>query len=92
MQTGRIAVFTSISMFIFYFSNDLVYWLYSFKQWTISVQVPQMIKSRKEQEKHWLTQKRYQQIKWAGVAVIFVIVTIYAVLREILWRDFKYKD
>lgn len=86
MDTDGIAAFTSISMFLFYFSNDIVYWLYSFKQWTISVQVPQIIKSKKNnQDKHWLTPKLYQQIKWAGVALIFVIVTTYAILRYILW-------
>jgi 4-hydroxybenzoate polyprenyltransferase len=35
-----VAVMTSLGASMFYFSNNLVYWLYSFKQWAISIQVP----------------------------------------------------
>ena len=35
-----VALMGSLFTSLFYFSNNLVYWLYSFKQWAISIQVP----------------------------------------------------
>ena len=75
-------------MFIFYFTNNVLYWLYSFKQWAISVQVPKLVSSKKQEgNEQWLTPKRYTAIKWIGVAVIFLIVGAFASLRYILWKD-----
>jgi len=75
-------------MFIFYLTNNVLYWLYSFKQWAISVQVPKLVSSKKQEgNEQWLTPKRYTAIKWIGVAVIFLIVGAFASLRYILWKD-----
>jgi hypothetical protein len=34
---------SSLSIFMFYLANNLLYWLYCLKQWIISVQFPQMM-------------------------------------------------
>lgn len=77
------AVLTGVGVFLFYFSNNLVYWLYSLKQWAISVQVPKLI----SEQAVWLTPRKYNDIKTAGIVVDFVVVAASAVSRFFLWRD-----
>lgn len=65
------AAYIASSYFLFHFSNNLIYWLYSFKQWSISVQVPALMNKPQE---IWLTPTRYRQIKWAGIAVNAAVI------------------
>jgi hypothetical protein len=42
-NTQFLAIGTSAAGVLFYFNNSLVYWLYSFTQWTISIEVPRKL-------------------------------------------------
>ena len=37
------AIMYSISVFLFYFISNLIYWLFGFKYWVISIEVPKSI-------------------------------------------------
>jgi uncharacterized membrane protein len=45
-----IASMIAVTAFLFYFCNNLLYWLYSLKQWTISIEVPRQINRLTEED------------------------------------------
>ena len=35
-----------LSIFLFYFVSNLIYWLFGFKYWVISIEIPQLISNQ----------------------------------------------
>ena len=81
-----VAALTSVSIFLFYFANNSVYWLYGYKQWVISVYVPQVAKLSNSKSK--ITQRKYNIINMAGLGVIFAVSALMAVFRYFLITQF----
>jgi len=50
--------------------NNLIYWLYGFKYWIISIEVPDAYKKR---ERCKLSKNSYKLISWTGVFVNFAL-------------------
>lgn len=75
-------------MFIFYFSNNLVYWLYSLKQWTISIEVPRQINRLTEEDLGiHISEGCYRSLKWTGIACSFLVASLLAFFRYKLCID-----
>lgn len=76
-----------IFAFLFYFSNNLLYWLYSLKQWTISIEVPRQIS--KEPKGLHISQKCYNILKWVGIAANFTVALLLGFFRYQLCLDYS---
>lgn len=57
----------SIFITVFYFSNTLVWWLYGFKQWQISIEVPNQL--NKNANGLRISSSCFEIIKWIGIAI-----------------------
>lgn len=67
----------TICIFLFYFTSNLMYWLFGFKYWVISIEVPHLIEAQKEgsdgqPRKRICTEKRYEVVNWIGILVNFI--------------------
>jgi len=67
----------AIAVFLFYFNNTMYCWLYSLKQWTISIEVPRklQLESDPQETGFHMSKQRYNVIKWTGILVILALVT-----------------
>ena len=67
------AIITSISIFLNYFVGNLMYWLYGFKYWVISIEIPGLIAAsnfdRKEKHKKICSEARYRTLGWVGILI-----------------------
>ena len=76
-----IAAGMAVSAFLFYFCNNLLYWLYSLKQWTISIEVPRQISKLTEEDPGiTVSQNCYKSLKWIGIlanASVSILIAIY---------------
>lgn len=72
-------------MFItsFYFCNTLVWWLYGFKQWVISIEVPRQLKGEGDNSFH-VNQKTYNIIKWIGIVINATVCIPLGIFRYIV--------
>jgi hypothetical protein len=78
----------AVSAFCFYFLNNLLYWLYSLKQWTISIEVPRQINRHSEEEPGiQVSQGCYRLLKWLGITCNFIVAILLAVYRYKLCMD-----
>lgn len=58
------------SIFFFFYMNNLIYWLYGFKYWVISIEVPGAYTKR---DRCKLPETSYKLISWTGVVVNFAL-------------------
>ena len=63
----------AISIFLFYFTSNLIYWIFGFKYWVISIEVPRLIAESKEgpqsNHKSICTEARYKALNWIGILI-----------------------
>lgn len=63
----------SITVFLFYFLSNLIYWLFGFKYWVISIEVPRSIAAKKkwrdEKDKSICTEAGYEILNWLGIII-----------------------
>lgn len=80
-------------MFItsFYFSNTLVWWLYGFKQWVISIEVPRQLKSE-GRSSFKVNQKSYNIIKWTGIGINAALCIPLGIFRYIVIIELAQDD
>ena len=69
-HTESTALFVSISIFLFFFLNNLIYWLYGFKYWVMSIEVPQ---TYNKERKCRCSERMYNVIKWVGIILNFAL-------------------
>ena len=66
---------------MFYFTSNLMYWLFGFKYWVISIEIPNMIEAAKEdgkQQKRICSETRYKVLNWLGILVNFAVCAVLA--------------
>lgn len=71
----------TICLFMFYFTSNLMYWLFGFKYWVISIEIPNVIEAAKEggkQQKRICTETRYKVFNWLGILVNFAVCAVLA--------------
>lgn len=73
-----------------YLPNTLICWLYSLKQWAISIEIPRQL-SQNEESFH-LTQKCYNYMKWTGVGLAVVVTFFMDLYRCKLVHDLANAD
>jgi len=61
-----IALGVGTSIFFYFYMNNLIYWLYGFKFWIISIEVPEAYNKR---DRCKLSKNCYKLISWTGVIV-----------------------
>ena len=73
MHTTTETMMYSINVFIFYFTGNLMYWMFGFKYWVISVEVPRLIDASKEgkeaKHKSFCSEASYNALNWVGIIV-----------------------
>jgi hypothetical protein len=78
-------VFIFVGIFFFYFTSNLMYWLFGFKYWVMAIEVPLLIENQQEQQrdldetreivhiKRFWTERRYNVLNWIGTAINLLI-------------------
>lgn len=88
----------SVTIFLFYFVSNLMYWLFGFKYWVISIEIPDLIEQQmtqteeidetsadeKQEKKKFWTETRYNMLNAIGIAVNFVVIAYLAWERGLL--------
>ena len=63
----------SVSVFLFYFVSNLMYWMFGFKYWVISIEVPRLIASTKDgtegNHKSICSEAGYEALNWVGITI-----------------------
>lgn len=63
----------SVSVFLFYFISNLMYWMFGFKYWVISIEVPRLIEASKDgsslNHKTICSEKGYEALNWVGIII-----------------------
>ena len=62
----------SIAVFLFYFTSNLMYWLFGYKYWVIAIEVPRLIAAGEEgklNHKSICSEARYEALNWVGILV-----------------------
>jgi hypothetical protein len=80
-----VALLVSISLFFFYFTNNLIYWLYGFKYWVMSIEVPGGYKKNKG----FLSERAYNLISWFGILLNFALILVVSYQRYFLSMSFS---
>jgi hypothetical protein len=72
------AMFVGISIILFYLPSNILYWLFGWKYWVISLEVPALVNEQSEdidptkpverKERFW-TEKKYNMLNWFGILV-----------------------
>jgi hypothetical protein len=83
-----LAVIFALSGFVFYGFNNLVYWLYSHKQYMIAVSVPIMAKGPKAKDEALVIQKKLILMRRSGVVFNFALCTAMMVVRYFIVMSF----
>ena len=87
-----------VFQYFFYFISNLIYWLFGFKYWVISIEIPNLIAAQKEAEergideeklerKRFCTEARYNALNWFGIIVNAVCIAWLAWKRGALDYD-----
>ena len=66
---------------LLYFNNNLYVWLYSLKQWTISIEVPRQLRGTDDQSGLHISRITYNVIKWLGIVINFFVAFLVAYFR-----------
>lgn len=82
-----IAIVMGVFAFTFYFCNNLLYWLYSLKQWTISIEVPHQIARNIEEGGIRISETCYNSMKWIGILINLLVTACVGVFRYLLCLD-----
>jgi hypothetical protein len=77
-SNNLISVLDGCSIFSYYLPSNIMYWLFGWKYWVISLEVPALVNEQNEQideekpverkERFW-TERRYKVLNWIGIAV-----------------------
>ena len=67
------SIMYAICIFLFYFTSNLMYWMFGFKYWVISIEVPRLIvaskNSSKRNHKSICSEARYEALNWVGILI-----------------------
>ena len=75
-----LAYFMGVTIFLFYFVSTLIYWLFGFKYWVISIEIPYVLQQEENTGK-LCTETKYNLINWTGILVNFGCCFVCAVVR-----------
>ena len=76
------SIMYSITVFLFYFLSNLIYWLFGFKYWVISIEVPKAFNKSEKSSNLRISQNTYNIVKWAGIGFNFVLCFFVAFYRS----------
>ena len=77
-------IFMTLMIFLFYFSQNLEYWLFGFTYWVITKEITQVLGEEAHQpdaKAAATKERRYKVAQWVGVAVNFLACAVVAWLR-----------
>lgn len=69
-----------VTIFFFYFVSNLMYWLFGFKYWVISIEIPQLL-AVEDGRRKTCTETRYNLLNWTGILVNFGACLVCAYVR-----------
>jgi hypothetical protein len=83
-----VAIFVGTAIFNFYFMNNLIYWLYGFKYWVMSIEVPGSYKQASSGNSGRFSKKCYDLISWVGILINLALCSVLAYQRYLLSCSF----
>ena len=75
----------STACFLFFFVTILIYWLFGFKYWVISIEVPKFINGKSEMS---LSERKYKLINYCFIAFFGSVCAAACTLRYIVAMQF----
>ena len=82
------AIMDTICIFFFFGTSNLMYWLFGFKYWVISIEVPRLISASKEGNeaghKSICSETRYEALNWVGIIINMAVCMLAAWKRGIM--------
>jgi hypothetical protein len=69
-----------VTIFLFYFVSNLIYWLFGFKYWVISIEIPHVLQ-QDESGRKLCTETRYNLLNWTGILINFGACVVCAYIR-----------
>ncbi len=78
----------TICIFFFFFTSNLMYWMFGFKYWVISIEVPRLIAASKEgneaKHKSICSEARYEALNLIGIIINMAVCMLAAWKRGIM--------
>ena len=85
------------SIFIFYFVSNLMYWLFGFKYWVISIEIPQLISNQEAElfnsnkeivrSERFCSETKYNLLNAIGIFINLFFCVLVAIKRAKLSYD-----
>ena len=87
-HTRAQSIMYSITVFLFYFLSNLIYWLFGYKYWVISIEVPRSIAATKkwseEKDKSICSETGYEILNWVGIIINLIFCLLLGWKRGVL--------